>query len=458
MEKSESFDAFLQRKAQLEMKSGFDPLFVPDFLFDFQKYLVEWIVRQGRGGLFADCGMGKTAMELVFSENVVRQTNRPVLLLTPIAVSHQTVAEGQKFGIDCERSIDGKFSKKIVVTNYERLHYFDWRDFAGVVCDESSILKNFEGATKQAITDFMRKVKYRLLATATAAPNDFMELGTSSEALGFLGYIDMQRMFFKNDKANASNGRYYGKKTEWRFKGHAEKKFWQWVASWARAIRRPSEYGFDDGDFVLPALIEREQFIDIAEPPEGMLFNLPAVGWREQRAEKKRTIYQRCNKVAELVNDTGKPALVWCHYNTEGDYLEKIIPDGVQVSGRDKDEEKEEKFLSFIKGDVRVLITKPSIGALGLNFQHCSHITYFPSHSYEEYYQGIRRSWRFGQKNDVVVDIITTEGEKMIMANVRRKAEQASRMFSSLVAEMTNALQIKRSETYNMRMEIPSWL
>lgn len=454
------YSSFILKKSQLANQSGFKPVWIPDWLFDFQKYLVEWSIMQGRGALFADCGMGKTPMQLVWSQNVVFHTNKRVLILTPLAVSHQTARESEKFGIECTRSERGELNNhKIVVTNYERLHYFNPNDFVGVVCDESSILKSFEGVTRTAITEFMKKIPYRLLATATAAPNDYPELGTSSEALGFLGHIDMLNRFFKNDRNNSSNGRYFGKQMEWRFKGHAEKNFWRWVTSWARAIRRPSDYGFNDGDFILPELIEREHLIEINEPPEGMLFNLPAIGQQEQRKERKRTIEQRCEMAASLVNNTGNPALVWCHLNPEGDYLEKIIPDAIQIAGKDSDEEKEEKFLSFINGKSRVLITKPKIGAWGLNLQHCCHTTYFPDHSYEQFYQGIRRFWRFGQKKSVTVDIITTEGERMIMANVKRKARQADEMFTALVAEMNNSLSIDRiGNKFTKQAEVPSWL
>ena len=315
-----------------------------------------------------------------------------------------------------------------------------------------------DGTRRSEITEFMRKLRYRLLATATAAPNDYIELGTSSEALGYLGHMDMLNKFFKNDQNNSSTGRHYGEVLKWRFKGHAEIPFWRWVSSWARAIRKPSDYGFDDGNFILPPLIERDHLIEVNSIAAGYLFNLPALGLQEQREERRRTLKERCEMAASLVNNTGKPALMWCHLNDEGDYLEEIVSGGVQVSGTDSDEEKEEKFIDFINGKIRVLITKPKIGAWGLNLQHCAHITYFPSHSYEQYYQGVRRCWRFGQKNQVTVDIITTEGERAIMSNLKRKAQQADNMFTELVKHMTNSLSIKRNSTYQNAAEVPSWL
>jgi hypothetical protein len=458
---------FIDRKSQMGGESGFDPVWMPDFLFDFQRALLEWSVRHGKGAIFADCGLGKTPLQLAWAENIVRHTNKRVLILTPLAVSHQTIAEAHKFDIEAHRSHAGELHDGINIVNYERLHFFNPDDFAGVVCDESSILKSFDGARRSEITHFMRKIPYRLLATATAAPNDYIELGTSSEALGELGHMDMLMRFFKNDTNSIKpgmsrrfekNGKMFDDSGKWRFKGHAEQQFWRWVCSWARAIRRPSDLGFDDARFILPQLIEREHLVEAMTIAPGMLLALPAVGLKEQREERRRTIEERCAKVAELVNDTGRPALVWCHLNDEGDRLDEIIPDAQQVSGRDSDEAKEEKFLAFANGELRVLVTKPKIGAWGLNFQHCNHVTFFPSHSFEQYYQGVRRCWRFGQEHPVTVDVITTEGEHEVMQNLQRKAVAADKMFSSLVAEMNKSLRIERNSTFIQPEQVPAWL
>ena len=452
------YEAFLRERAQAGADSGFAPLWMPDFLFDFQASMVEWAVRKGRAAIFADCGLGKTPMGLVWASNVARKTSRPVLYLTPLAVASQTVHEADKFGIEAAHSRDGSVSSHIVVTNYERLHYFNASDFAGVVCDESSILKSFAGQRRGEITAFMRKVPYRLLQTATAAPNDYIELGTSSEALGYMGHMDMLNRFFKNDLNNSAQGRMRGEVIKWRLKGHAELPFWRWVCSWARAIRRPSDLGFDDSRFVLPPLNEVEHLVKANSLADGMLFALPAVGLKEQREERRRTVEERCAMVAELVNKTGQPALVWCHLNDEGDELQRVIPDAVQVSGGDSDDRKEERLEAFAEGRARVLITKPKIGAWGLNFQHCNHVTFFPSHSFEQYYQAVRRCWRFGQKRAVKVDIVTTEGERGVMSNLQRKAEQADAMFSRLVDEMNHAMHIDRSNNMTKKMEVPEWL
>lgn len=458
-----TYSEFLDRKSQLGTLSGFEPLWMPDFLMDFQRCLTEWAIRKGKAAIFADCGMGKTPIQLVWAENVVRHENRPVLILTPLAVSHQTLAEAEKFGIEAHRSHHGEVHSGINVTNYERLHYFDPNLFTGVVADESSILKSFDGVRRGQITEFMRKMPYRLLCTATAAPNDYIELGTSSEALGELGYMDMLMRFFKNDQSTIQ-GKGKIRRFEasdagkWRFKGHAEEAFWKWVCSWARAIRRPSDLGFEDGAFVLPSLEERQHVVTANSLAPGMLFPTPALSLQDQREERRRTIQERCEYVASLVSDTGEPALVWCHLNAEGDLLEKLIPDAIQVSGDDSDEAKEENFLSFARGYLRVLVTKPKIGAWGLNFQHCGHVTFFPSHSFEQYYQGVRRCWRFGQKRKVIVDIVTTEGEKEVMANQQRKSVAADRMFSSLVQYMQESVHIDRGVKFTEEEKIPLWL
>ncbi len=459
------YATFLDDKSQLGSMSGFDPLWMPDEAFDFQKALIDWALRKGRAAIFADCGLGKTVMQLAWAENVVRKTNRPVLLLTPLAVSYQTMGEANKFGIEAYRSHKGEIHQGINITNYERIHLFDPNDFAGCVCDESSILKSFDGVRRQEITEFMRKMPYRLLCTATAAPNDYIELGTSSEALGELGYTDMLTKFFKNDQNTIrpvlyrNRGENFSQREEgakWRFKGHAEVPFWRWVCSWARAVRRPSDLGFSDDGFILPSLVERQHMVEHDRPPDGMLFSLPAVGLREQRDERRRTVEDRCEHVAKLIN--GSTAVVWCHLNDEADLLEKLIPGSRQVSGAHSDEEKEELFIAFSSGQLKRLITKPKIGAFGMNWQHCSRVATFPSHSWEQYYQAVRRCWRFGQTKSVHVDIVTTEGEKSVLKNLQRKAKAADKMFSDLVLHMNDARSIARSFEFSKQQEIPSWL
>jgi hypothetical protein len=459
------YQDFLDAKAQLGTFDGFDPGELPSFLFDFQASLVEWAIRKGKAALLADCGLGKGAMELAWADAVVRHTNKPVLLMAPLAVSAEFVREGEKFGIEIVRSQDGSLPRgaTIVTTNYERLDKFNPDDFAGAVCDEASILKNFDGVRRGQITEFLRRMPHRLLASATAAPNDHVELGTLSEALGELGYMDMLSRFFKND-SNTTAARHYARgeigvaQAQWRFRGHAEEIFWPWVASWARALRRPSDLGFDDGKFVLPPLEEVEHLVSAAEPAEGMLLSLPAVGLQEQREERRRTLVERCEMAASLVADTGQPAVMWCHLNTEGDLLERLVPGAIQVSGSDSDEAKEEGLLAFAAGEARVMVTKAKIAGWGLNWQHCAHTTVFPSHSFEQYYQSIRRFWRFGQTNPVRVDVISTDGDRGVKDNLRRKGAAADRQFTELVTHMNRAIRLDRARTFSTPEELPSWL
>lgn len=455
-----SYAAFLERKTQSGGDTGFTPRMMPSALFDFQVDLVEWALRKGRAAIFADCGLGKTPMQLAWAQNVVEHTNGRVLIVTPLAVTAQTIREGEKFGIGCQRSQNGTAHPGITVTNYERLQHFTPGDFAGVVADESSAIKAFDGKRRALVTEFLRTMEYRLLCTATAAPNDHIELGTSSEALGELGYMDMLGQFFKNDQGNLHAVRMW-EGSKWRFKAHAERPFWRWVCSWARAMRRPSDLGYEDRAFILPDLVEREHIVEAIHKRPDMLFDLPAVGLQEQRAERRRTIRERCESVAERVVDTGEPAVSWCHLNAEADLLESLIPDAVQIAGSDTDEAKEEKFLGFSSGEIRVLVTKPRIGAFGLNWQHCAHMTFFPSHSFEQYYQGVRRCWRFGQSRPVVVDTIASTGERGVLRNLQRKSEAADRMFSMLVEYMNLSQQRARSVSdYGViaRPEVPAWL
>ena len=452
-----AYSDFLGSKLHEGADHGFEPTFMPAQLFDFQQAMVCYAVRKGRAALFEDCGLGKTFQSLTWGQNVIEHTNKPVLYLTPLAVAAQTIREAAKIGVETQRSSDGAYSGKFIITNYERLQHFCPSQFAGVICGESSILKSFDGAIKSQITDFMRKVPYRLLETATAAPNDYIELGTSSEALGYMGFMDMLNRFFKNDLNNSATRRHYGEAPKWRFKGHAELPFWRWVCSWARALRKPSDLGFDDGRFILPELTEQRHLVDAKSLANGMLFNLPAATLPEQREEKKRTVRERCERVAELCAHD-QPSIMWCQLNEEGDLLEELVPGAVQVSGSDKDAVKEERFIAFAEGQIKKLVTKAKIGGLGMNWQQCAHMTYFPSHSYEQYYQAVRRCYRFGQVNPVRVDIVHTAGEERVIENQERKAIQAQQMFGHLVAEMNNAIGVQMNRKANNILEVPSWL
>lgn len=476
-----SYQGFITSKSQFTSDCGFECDDLPEVMFDFQRHLVRWALKRGRAAIFADCGLGKTLMQLVWAQKVVERTNGRVLILTPLAVAQQTAREAEKFGIEATRSEAGELDSRIIVCNYDRLHNFDPADFTGFVCDESSILKGVTGATQKAITRFTLKTPFRLLCTATAAPNDFVELGTSSEALGELSHSDMLRRFFRQlddkgqkketrqqleaEKLIARDSNYYGKLAfrvaqtigQWRLKNHAVDEFWRWVASWARACRMPSDLGFDDRQYILPELIENEHVITPDNPPPGFLFNVPAKGLNAEREERKRTLRKRCEYVAGLV-DHDRPAVVWCQANQEADLLEKIIPGARQIAGRTPDSEREEIYEAFANESLRVLVLKPKIGAFGLNWQHCNHVVTFASHSYEQYYQSVRRCYRFGQKRPVTVDVVATEGEECVLGNLKRKANQASMMFEKLVAEMARAVRVERENIYTKKAELPSWL
>lgn len=453
------YETFIAGKTQAGASSGFEPRHFPDALFDFQRELVEWSIRKGRAAIFADCGLGKTPIQLAWADNVARETNRAVLLLTPLAVSGQTLREATKFGIEATRAVPGAIKAGIHVTNYEKLHMFSPSDFAAVVCDESSILKSWDGVTREAVTVFARKVPYRLLCTATAAPNDYTELGTSSEALGYLGFMDMLARFFVNNRNNSAVGQMHGATMQWRFRGHAQRPFWRWVCSWARSLRRPSDLGFDDARFTLPGITEREHVVSARRPRDGMLFAVPAIGLAEEREERRRTLTERCELAAALVANTGQPAVMWAQLNDEADLLTRLVPGAVQVSGRDSDESKEEKFEAFGTGGIRVLVTKPIIGAWGLNWQHCAHMTTFAGHSFEQYYQSVRRFHRFGQTRPVVVDHVVSDGEQRVLANLRRKMEQADTLFAELSANMRGEMTLSRqTRVFHNTSDIPSWL
>lgn len=460
-----TYQQFLAARAQQHTGAGFEPTVLPDWLFGFQRDLVDWAVRMGRAAIFADCGMGKTPMQLVWADNVRRHTGRPVLVVTPLAVSFQTQREAEKFGLDAAVSRDGSIPAPITITNYERLERFQPDQFGGVVCDESSAIKSFDGQRRAIVTEFLRTIAYRLLMTATAAPNDYIELGTSSEALGYLGHIDMLNRFFVNQQNTTdtrvqwrgqrqTNAAFEGK--QWRFKGHAQDPFWRWVTSWARAIRRPSDLGYDDTGFILPALEHRTHEVEARTVRDGQLFDLPANGLREEREEAQRTLTERCETAAAALEGADR-AVAWCHLNPEGKLLTRLIDGAVEVSGSDSPDAKEEKLIAFSRGDIRVLVTKPRIGAWGLNWQHCHRVAYFPSHSFEQYYQAVRRCWRFGQTQPVTVDLITTPGGRGVLASLHRKAAAADLMFDQLVTHMRDGAGVRRGVTYDTPMEVPAW-
>jgi len=427
------YNEFLKRKKHSVIDTGFEVKYLPDLLFDFQKYIVEYTASKGRSAMFIDTGLGKTAMELTLAYNAVQNTNKRVLILTPLAVAYQFEKDSEKFQInDVYHSKDGSFhNNKIIVANYERLHYFDSNDFDTIILDESSILKNFDGKIKSNVTNFMKKLKYRFLATATPSPNDYIELGTSSEALGYLGYMDMLKMFFGN---NENNIRPQEIANKWYLKPHAINDFFNWVSGWSISARKPSDLGFDNKDFELPNLNVN---YNVVKNPNNqtinnqiLLFNKVSQTMTEVKDEQKDTIEYRVQKAMELAND--KTSVYWVNFNAEGDLLDKLDKDAVQIKGGMNIDKKEEILIAFSNNEIKRLITKPKMTAFGLNWQHCNHTVYFPTWSYEQYYQSIRRFWRFGQKRDVTVDMVYTDGQKRVIDTLLLKTKKADELFTLL--------------------------
>lgn len=459
-----NYQSFIESKKHSSIDYGINPVYIPDQMFDFQQHITNYAIKKGRCAGFIDTGLGKTLIELTIAENYLRATNKPVLIITPLAVAFQFLKENKKFHIDdVEYSKDGTFKSKIVVCNYERLDKFNWQDFECVILDESSILKNFDGAIKNQITSFLKKIKYRFLFTATPSPNDYIELGTSSEALGYLGYTDMLTKFFKNNNNNtvkigqvamARQG------VEWYLKAHAETDFWRWVSSWSKSCRKPSDLGFSDHLHILPNLFEVETVVKNKNPlavnGQEQLFNMPAMDFREIKAEVRATIDERCSMAVELANhhDT---SVYWVNLNDEADTILRYDKDAVEIRGQMDLDEKEEILTNFSEGHIKKLVTKSSITAFGLNWQHCNHTTYFPTYSYEQYYQSIRRFWRFGQKRDVTVDLVLSDGQSRIMKSLQVKKEKANEMFTRLTKETNSDFKIK-TKGFDKSFTLPSFI
>lgn len=444
-----SYAEFLKSKGIRRELKGFKPLWVPDLLFDFQRQLVDWSVRLGRAALFEDCGLGKTIQQLVWAENVVRRQGRGsrVLILAPLAVGRQTVREAAKFGLRATHVRGGQLADGINVTNYEQLGHYRAEDFIGLVADESSILKSVAGKIRKEVIAFANRLPYCLLCTATPSPNDFMELGGSAEALGVMTRNQMLAMFFSNGGETTQ---------QWVLKGHAKRRFWQWVSTWARAVRKPSDLGFRDGKFKLPELNVEHHSVPAAMKRIGLL-PPQAKTLNAQRKEYLRTLEARCGKLADLLPTKG-PVLAWCHLNAESKLLAKLIPGAVEVCGADPDEVKEERLLGFIDGKYRALVSKPKIAGFGLNLQHCSEVGYFPSYSHEKYYQAIRRTWRFGQKNRVNVRLVGVDSCKTVADAMLRKERQSIELFDGVVREMNHVLQLRQESNGHQEMELPAWL
>jgi superfamily II DNA or RNA helicase len=409
-----------------------------DTLFDWQRVIVEWALRRGRAAIFADCGMGKTFIELEWARHIPGD----VLILAPLAVAQQTVREGEHFAIQVEYHRTEANHHGITITNYEMMQHFDLERYAGIVLDESSILKSMDGKTRTRLIEAFRDTPYRLACTATPAPNDYMELGNHSEFLGVMTRAEMLSMFFVHDG---------GETQQWRLKGHAQNDFWKWMASWSVMLRKPSDIGFSDDAYDLPPLEMHEHILNLARPVEGQLFAMEALSLQDRIAARRSSLTERVEACAEMVNDSTDTWVIWCNLNAESDALAKAIPHAIEIRGSDSIEDKEFALNAFSSGEARVLVTKASMTGHGLNWQHCHKQAFVGlSDSWEEFYQAVRRCWRFGQKSPVDVHLIVSDAEGAILKNIKAKEAAAAEMADNLVTHMRSEMRANLKGTTRM--------
>ena len=447
-----SYTDFIQRKRMADPPAGLSevPRLHSD-LFPFQSDIVAWALRRGRAAVFAGTGLGKSLMELAWADAIHRETGEDVLILAPLAVATQLETEAAKFGVSatlCKRGEDVRDG--INITNYERLDGFNPMRFGAVVLDESSILKSMDGKTKRTLIQTFQQTPYRLAATATPAPNDFMELGNHAEFLGVMSQSEMLSTFFINDQDTTQ---------KWRLKGHAQDEFWKWMASWAVMLRHPEDLGYPDERYNLPELSQHEHVVDTGATETAKTLT-------ERQRAKKASIAERVSKAADITPGD-RPMVWWCHLNDESEALAKSIPDAVEVRGSDTNAEKERKLAAFARGNIRVLITKPKICGFGMNWQHCANTGFVGlNDSFEQVYQAIRRFWRFGQENPVNVHFIAADAEGEVLENIRRKEAQADEMADQMVRHMadltseqlTGAVRSMEGYAPTVPIEIPEWL
>lgn len=455
-----SYDNFITAKAASTTFGGIEPEALHERLFPHQRDLVAWALRKGRAALFADTGLGKSLMELEWARQVSRFGR--VLILTPLAVAQQFVGEGIKFGIGVRYLREDDGTTPVVVTNYEMLAHFDPAAFVGIVLDESSILKAYDGKTRTAIIEAFQQTPYRLAGTATPAPNDHTELGNHAEFLGIKTRVEMLAEYFVHDGETTQ---------EWRLKGHARDIFWRWVASWGAVIQKPSDLGYSDDGYSLPPLkmIEHVIPVDIEDAHRaGNLFAAEVRSLSDQRANRRATRAKRIEKAASIVLASTEPCVIWCELNDEADEVEKAIAGAVQVRGSDSHELKSTMLSAFALGGFAVLVTKPSIAGFGLNWQHCARTIFLgASHSFEQTYQAIRRFWRFGQTRSVEAHVIRAENENAIMASYRRKEADAARMSAEMREHLQDAVRseiqgasVREWNSYSPRARqiVPDWV
>jgi len=454
-----TYEQLIMSKTHTTGDFGFNANFYPNIAFDFQKHIIDLAIKKGRKAVFADTGLGKTLIQLSLAQNVVLKTNKRVLILTPLAVGFQFLKEAEKIGVpDVYQTIKGELKGKIIICNYERLHFLEPKDFECVICDESSILKNSKGAMRDMVTKFMKKMPYRFLSTATPSPNDFIELGTSSEALGYMGYMDMLGKFFKSNQNSVdSNNRNIGSK--FYLKPHAENDFFAWVNQWAIMVKMPSDLGFSDKGYILPKLtvnsymVKNQSLIDVNGQVQ--MFTPIAKTMTEVRHEQKETEQSRCEKAVELAK--GKTSVYWCNTNNESKILKTLDSEAVEIIGSQTIEQKEERLLAFANGEIKRLITKAKMTGMGLNWQHCNHTVYFPTWSYEQYYQAIRRFWRFGQTKEVQVDLVLSDGQTRVIEALEQKTKKAIELYQNLVKNVNSSYDETKKE-FNKDIIKPKFL
>ena len=449
------YEDFLKAKEEILHSFGHDCKSDLSLLFDFQKELVKWATKKGRCALFADCGLGKTAMQLKWAESVFLETKKPVLILAPLSVSRQTCEESKKFNVETRIvSKQEEIFLGINITNYEKLHHFDCSIFGGVVLDESSILKSFTSSTRNQLISAFSKTDYRLACTATPAPNDFMEIGNHAEFLDVMTRTEMLSMYFINDMKETQ---------KWRLKKHAQKGFWAWMSSWSIMIKKPSDIGFPDDGFELPPLNFHHHIIDFGNACAGNLFKDVAHTLSDQRKARKESIQERLLKINEIIND--EQWLVWCDLNDESSSIAGI--GFSEVRGSNTPEQKETILMGFAEGKVNKLVSKSSIAGFGMNFQSCHNMIFFGlSHSYESFYQSVRRCWRFGQKHPVDCHIIITDIELPIIENIERKHKDSEEMQRQMVLNMIDFTksEIKKTEkkiseyNANKKIQLPKFM
>lgn len=428
------YQDFLKAKSVIDPMTGLDDVpILPDYLFDHQRDITRWALKRGRAAIFAGTGLGKSIMELVWAQAVKSETGGDILHLAPLAVSAQMEREAAKFGIDARCvSSQSDCGQGINITNYQKLDHFDLSQFGGVILDESSILKNSQGHYRNRLIEACHSIPFRLAATATPAPNDFMELGNHAEFLGVMSYTDMLATFFVHDGGSTQN---------WRLKGHAENEFWKWMATWAVMLRKPSDLGYDNEGYDLPPLKYHQHVVAADYAPDaetGTLFPMQAESLSERIAARRTTVEARCNLAASITPANG-PFVWWCNLNSEAEMLAKLIPGAVNLHGGMKDGEKEQILIDFSDGKIEKLVTKPSLAGFGMNWQHCAETGFVGlNDSFEQFYQAIRRFWRFGQKKPVNCHIISSEIEGATVANIKRKEADAERMAAAMVMHMAD--------------------